>query len=87
MDREQFNTFLHFAMGLSLLLGIVSLLRVGARGQSAYFQAASFGMMILLLLTLRFEAPRAVTTVAGILVATCMALDVYFRKTPEDARP
>lgn len=84
MDRDQFNTFLTFAMGLAFLLGLISLLRVRARGPSAYFQAAGFLMMIFLLLTLRFEAPRAVTTVTGILVATCMALDVFFRKPPEE---
>lgn len=87
MTREQFNSYLNVTMILSLVLAGFSLLRVKARGPSAYFQAAAWLVMAGTLLSLKLEAPRAVTTVAGIMVATCMALDVFFRNPTEEKKP
>jgi hypothetical protein len=80
LTRNEFESFLLYLAALAVLLSAISLIRYGAKGRVALYQAGGFGAMAVGLLLLRSDSPVLLIGVAFIAVVGFMAADVAARK-------
>ena len=83
MLPTEFEAFVKYAVGISVLVALVALWRVRKRGPSGFFLvggAAAFALLLVLLLN---HASDSWLYALGFVVTACIVADMMARKKPD----
>jgi hypothetical protein len=83
MLPQEFEGFVTYAIGISLLVALIALWRVRKRGRSGLFMVgAALAFALFLYLVLRHAGDNPLYA-AGVVVVGCLVADFMVRKKPE----